>query len=153
MVNPPLQETVPEIEANVFLDPSPTSSEEEKALFLNAEQRRQYQLLNRKRELENQQFERDVGNREQFAERAYGLTQSWIGFLFVLTICQFSLKGMLPGLSDTEFITVFTTTTASVFGFWILVGRYLFKPHDAAEDRKAKKQDRKDVKKMLANDE
>ena len=150
MVNPPTDEAAPESQATVSLDPSPTSSEEEKGLFLNAEQLRQYRLLNRRRELENQQFERDVGNREQFAERAYGLTQSWIGFLFVLTVCQFSLKGTLPGLTDTEFITVFTTTTASVFGFWILVGRYLFKPNDPAEDRKTKKQDRSDMKKMLA---
>lgn len=30
------------------------------------------------------------------------------------------------GLDDPQFITVVTTTTASVFGFWFLVGRYLF---------------------------
>jgi hypothetical protein len=37
------------------------------------------------------------------------------------------LKGIAGrGLEQAEFITVVTTTTGSVFGFWWLVGSYLF---------------------------
>ena len=68
-----------------------------------------------------------MGERKRYADNAYGITQSWIGFLMVLTLAQFSLKSINMGLSDTAFITVFTTTTASVFGFWLLVGHYLFR--------------------------
>lgn len=66
-----------------------------------------------------------MGERIRYANHAYGVTQAWIGFLIVLTIAQLALKPSSLGLSDTAFITVFTTTTASVFGFWLLVGNYL----------------------------
>lgn len=67
-----------------------------------------------------------LSHREKFAEHAYGITQTWIGFLIVLTICQFFLKKFGYGLDYKEFIAVFTTTTAAVFGFGILVGKFLF---------------------------
>ncbi|SMF68100.1 hypothetical protein [Allosphingosinicella indica] len=63
----------------------------------------------------------------RYADHAYGITQAWVGFLIVLTIAQFSLKPLGLGLSDGAFVAVFTTTTAAVFGFWLLVGKYLFR--------------------------
>lgn len=71
-----------------------------------------------------------MGERIRYASNAYGITQSWIGFLMVLTLAQFSLAPIKLGLSEAAFITVFTTTTASVFGFWLLVGQYLFRKRD-----------------------
>jgi hypothetical protein len=68
-----------------------------------------------------------MSERIRYASHAYGITQAWIGFLMVLTIAQSALQPLKVGLSDTAFITVFTTTTASVFGFWLLVGQYLFR--------------------------
>ena len=63
----------------------------------------------------------------RYANNAYGITQAWIGFLMVLTFAQLTLKPLHIGLASAEFITVFTTTTAAVFGFWLLVGQYLFR--------------------------
>lgn len=83
----------------------------------------------RRRRLQNDSDSQDMGERIRYANHAYGVTQAWIGFLIVLTIAQLSLKPLSLGLSDTAFITVFTTTTASVFGFWLLVGNYLFQAH------------------------
>jgi hypothetical protein len=77
--------------------------------------------------IRNDSDEQDMGERIRYASHAYGITQAWIGFLIVITIAQFSLKPMGLGLSEAVFITVFTTTTASVFGFWLLVGQYLFR--------------------------
>lgn len=83
------------------------------------------------RKLRNASDEQDMSERIRYADHAYGITQAWIGFLIVITIMQFCLKPMEMGLSDAAFITVFTTTTASIFGFWHLVGRYLFNYKDA----------------------
>lgn len=83
-------------------------------------------LENKHQRDRNRSYKQDMRERKRFAENAYGITQTWVGFLMVLTFSQFSLKSIGLGLSDTAFVTVFTTTTASVFGFWLLVGRYLF---------------------------
>lgn len=78
------------------------------------------------RELANESDEQDMRERIRYADHAYGITQAWIGFLMVMTLAQFSLKPMGLGLEPAVFIAVFTTTTAAVFGFWLLVGQYLF---------------------------
>jgi hypothetical protein len=80
----------------------------------------------RKWHLRNESNEQNMRERIRYANNAYGITQAWVGFLIVLTIMEFSLKPFGYGLGQTEFVTVFTTTTASIFGFWLLVGRYLF---------------------------
>ncbi len=54
------------------------------------------------------------------------MAQLWVTFLISVTIFQMLLRIFGTGLHDGEFIAVVTTTTASVFGFWWLVGRYLF---------------------------
>lgn len=107
-----------ESSATVEVDRTPTAEEEATETFANAEERAKH--------IRNQSDLQDMTERRRYAEYAYGITQAWIGFLIVLTICQFSLKPLDMGLGHDEFIVVFTTTTASVFGFWLLVGRYLF---------------------------
>lgn len=100
------------------LDRTPTSGEEQ-AFFQTEDERR--------KKIANDSDEQDMGERKRYADNAYGITQAWIGFLIVITIAQFSLKPIGMGLSEAAFITVFTTTTASIFGFWLLVGNYLFR--------------------------
>lgn len=78
------------------------------------------------KQLANESDEQDMRERIRYANHAYGITQSWIGFLMVMTLAQFSLKPLGLGLDPSVFIAVFTTTTAAVFGFWLLVGQYLF---------------------------
>lgn len=87
----------------------------------------------RARKLKNDSYEQDMGERRRYADNAYGITQAWIGFLIVLTFTQICAKPVGVGLGREEFIAVFTTTTASVFGFWALVGRYLFPKRGGSE--------------------
>lgn len=110
-------QAVPET-GKIQLDADPTGQEEAIFTFSNPEEQRAY--------LENSSFEQDIKERKAFADKAYSITQTWIGFLIVLTFAQFLLKKLGFGLDGKEFIVVFTTTTVSVFGFWVLVGQYLF---------------------------
>lgn len=105
----------------LLLDDSPTGREEEENLFANP--------INKPTDLNSlilHERTQDMGERIFFADRAFFLTFIWVIFLVVLPFVQmiFSIWG--KGLSDSQFITVVTTTTTSVFGFWYLVGRYLF---------------------------
>lgn len=102
----------------VELDRTPTGEEERDETFSTEEERA--------RRLRNDSNQQDMKERIRYADHAYGITQAWVGFLIVLTLAQFSLTPLKMGLGQAEFITVFTTTTASVFGFWLLVGQYLF---------------------------
>lgn len=77
-------------------------------------------------ELDHKEHLQIIAHRDKFADHAYGLTQAWVGFLIVITIAQIALKPLDLGLSETAFVTVFTTTTAAVFGFGVLVGNFLF---------------------------
>jgi len=101
----------------ILLDATPTG-EEEARQFSTPEEKQKH--------LELDSYKQDMTERKCFADRAYGITQTWVGFMIVITIAQMLLKSIDMGLSENEFIVVFTTTTASVFGFWVLVGRYLF---------------------------
>lgn len=76
--------------------------------------------------LDHDERVQDMAERKKFADRAFAITVLWVVFLIALPFIQmfFSIFGV--GLSDAQFVTVVTTTTAAVFGFWLLVGRYLF---------------------------
>lgn len=102
----------------VQLDRTPTGGEESDFFRNEAE---------RAAKIANDSNSQDMGERKRYADNAYGITQAWIGFLIVMTMAQFTLRPLGMGLSDPAFITVFTTTTASIFGFWLLVGQYLFR--------------------------
>ncbi len=115
----------------VELDRNPTPEEEFGELALGKERTRALQIENRLREQELEQ-------RNTYAERAYGLTQTWVGFIIVVTSVQFALAVMDFGrLTPTEFVAVLTSTTASILGFWALVGRGLFPVRSNREDKNA----------------
>lgn len=101
----------------VVLDRSPSGTEEFD--FFSSEEERA-------KRLRNDSDLQDMKERIRYANNAYGITQAWVGFLIVITISQFSLKPLNMGLGTTEFVTVITTTTVSILGFWLLVGQYLF---------------------------
>ena len=105
----------------VLLDSSPTGEEEERNLFLNP--------VNNPTDLNDVMMRermQDMDERIIFADRAFLIAILWVIFLICLPILQSVLSFWKFGLTDAQFITVITTTTASVFGFWYLVGRYLF---------------------------
>ncbi len=80
----------------------------------------------REKHLRNVNLEQDINERRKFASRSFRLTYVWIIFIILSTITQFVLNAIGRGLPVPDFIALITTTSATVFGFWLLVGRYLF---------------------------
>ncbi|WP_133162165.1 hypothetical protein [Hyphococcus luteus] len=104
------------------LDRTPTGQEEAQYLFGNApDDPSELNAL-----LDGSERIQDMGERRIFADRAFALTLIWVVFLIVFPFVQMWARGKGGGLEQAEFITVVTTTTTAVFGFWLLVGRYLF---------------------------
>jgi hypothetical protein len=61
--------------------------------------------------------------RKRYAINTFILTCCWIAIVIVIVVLT-GLKRLI--LSDAVLITLITTTTASVFGFFLLVMKYLF---------------------------
>lgn len=104
----------------LLLDFSPTGEEEEANLFDRG--------VNDPSDLNEvilKERVQDMSERIFYADRAFLVTLVWVVFLVALTFTQTAVSFWDKGLSDAQFITVVTTTTASVFGFWLLVGKYL----------------------------
>lgn len=112
--------------ARVRIDRDPTSKEEAEHTFENQDERR--------KRIRNDSESQDVSERKRYASHAYGITIAWIVSLMLLTVAEFVGNKWAFGLNQAEYITVFTTTSASVFGFWLLVGRYLFSARPAANN-------------------
>lgn len=87
----------------------------------------------REKHLRNINLAQDIAERRKFASRSFRLTYIWIIFIILSTIAQFVLNAMRRGLPVPDFIALITTTSAAVFGFWLLVGRYLFPTAPAKE--------------------
>lgn len=102
----------------IIVDPRSNSAQKEAEDFEKPDVRAKH--------LKNKQYEQDIRERKRFAIHAVRFTKSWICFLIIVTFIQQFLGIWHAGLSDGEFIAVVTTTTVSVLGFWLLVGRYLF---------------------------
>lgn len=81
----------------------------------------------------------DMAERKLFADRAYFITKVWIWFLVGLSATQIAVSFWHVGLTNAQFVTVVTTTTTSVLGFWFLVGKYLHQTRRAEEPRKKHK--------------
>jgi undecaprenyl pyrophosphate phosphatase UppP len=62
--------------------------------------------------------------RKRYAKNTFVLTCIWISVVLVIIgLCGFNIMK----LSDTVLVTLISTTTANVFGFFFLVMKYLFK--------------------------
>jgi len=101
------------------LSPNPTG-EAERQNFFKSEREKQRELL-------NLSLAQDIEERKRYARSAYKMTRIWVWFLIGISVLQLGARIWRGGgLETAEFIAVITTTTGSVFGFWWLVGRYLF---------------------------
>lgn len=107
----------PDPDDEITLDKNP-DPEREALRFETPEQREKH--------LRNIDLEQDIKERRKFADRSFKLTCLWVGFIVLSTIAQFILNAIGRGLPGPDFIALITTTSATVFGFWLLVGRYLF---------------------------
>tara|TARA_B100000446_G_scaffold160992_1_gene160198 strand:+ start:57 stop:467 length:411 start_codon:yes stop_codon:yes gene_type:complete len=108
----------------LLIDRHPTGAKEALEEFSSPEEEA--------KNLENRLRKQDLEQRKEYAERAYGLTQTWVGFIIVITVSQMTFSAMGIGhLESSEFIAVITTTTVTILGFWALVGRGLFGTHQS----------------------
>ena len=110
----------------ILISPNPPPDEE--AVFFstidkNDELKRQ-QI--RKYKLKNDRQEQDNKLSKRYASRAYRFSKWWVGFLLLFIPVQVILRCFSLGLREGEFIAVIGSLSASVLGYWWLVGRYLF---------------------------
>jgi len=116
---PPWQTPEPVAAKEIInIDPNPTPEREADKDFSDLDRSR--------RKLSNKQYEQNIRERKRYGLYAYRITRTWVGALIFFVFAQMFLKLFNAGLAPEEFITLVTTTTASVFGFWWLVGKYLF---------------------------
>ena len=111
----------PATKDEILLDLTPTGKEEEDNLYGSggvSDPRDLNEMVIRERL-------QDMSERIFYADRAFLMACLWVGFIIILTLIQMLMSIWDNGLTDAQFVTVVTTTTASVFGFWMLVGRYL----------------------------
>jgi uncharacterized membrane protein len=106
-------------EGEVPLDRNPTPEREAEGIFETHE--------DAAKRLRNQNLEQDIQERRKYAKRSFNLTCAWLIFIVLSTTAQFVLNALGIGLDRYEFIALITTTTSAVLGFWLLVGRYLFR--------------------------
>jgi len=79
----------------------------------------------RAKHLKNADYQNDIYEKKRFAKHAYRLNRTWICFLIGTTFFQAThLFGFR--LDEWGFRIIFVSTTAAVFGFALLVGKYLF---------------------------
>lgn len=102
-------------ESEIEIDPNPTPEEEARVGFGDP-------VTERNRIL-NKYLEEDQKERKGYSKYAFRMTCGWISFLILIAFIQICLH---KGLTQTEFVAVMTTTTASIFANWYLVGKYLF---------------------------
>jgi hypothetical protein len=120
---PPLNETT-SMGDIIVVDQNPTPEKEAKTEFTDHEIHR--------RHLSNIQIAQNIGERKKYGRYSSILAISWMIFLILVVIAQFVARLYGAGLHPEEFIAVVTTTTASVFGFWYLVGPTSFPRREAA---------------------
>jgi hypothetical protein len=122
MVEPPIEpEDDPE---EIPINPHPAPDEE--ALFFDHLEPEDQ--TRRKLRLENDRIDQDNKLSKEYSTRAFYFAITWLIFLIVFIAAQSVLVAIGMGMSDKSFIAVVISLTAAVFGFWYLVGRYLF-PH------------------------
>lgn len=68
----------------------------------------------------------DIRLKRHYFRLTHKITGRWACFIMVAVVAQYALNAFGRGLSEASFIALITTTTATLLGFWYLIGRYLF---------------------------
>ncbi|MEZ5823959.1 MAG: hypothetical protein R3C97_04235 [Geminicoccaceae bacterium] len=74
--------------------------------------------------LENFDYRQDIIQKSWFSKFSYAISLPWCALLIFVIAAQGYEGGW--GVESAEFIAIVTTTTASVFGFAYVLGRYLY---------------------------
>jgi hypothetical protein len=80
----------------------------------------------RRTRLENDSFAQDMEERKRYALATFWITGLWVLFMAAATAAQMTLSVWDYGLSQASYITLMTSSTATVLGMWGIVGAYLF---------------------------
>lgn len=80
-------------------------------------------------DLDKKKHENLLDYRKQYVEFAIGVTQAWIGLLFIVVMCQLTLKKIGVCLETKEFMIVFGGSTIAIFSYAAILGKFLF-PRD-----------------------
>lgn len=95
---------------------TPSASEEQKIFLLDAEKKR-YQ---------NHDLKSDIRLKRSYFSVTRKITRYWVCFIILASASQFVARWFNQGWEAPEFIALITTTTATLVGFWAIVGAYLF---------------------------
>ncbi|WP_156364327.1 MULTISPECIES: hypothetical protein [unclassified Sphingomonas] len=68
----------------------------------------------------------DIRLKRHYFRLTHKITGRWACFIMAAVVAQMGLNAFGVGLSEASFIALITTTTATLLGFWYLIGRYLF---------------------------
>lgn len=102
----------------VNLERNPRPEQEAEELFESHD--------DREKRLRNKSLRQNIKERRKYANRSFILTCFWVGFIMLSTAAQFVLNAFHWGLPSAQFVVLITSTTFSVLGYWLIVGRYLF---------------------------
>jgi len=120
-----LQRLKPKI-ANVPSAPDPRTEVELLAQELN---QKRFELRHKELELTN--FDQDIKLRKRFAVALFCVLLFWIFVIIYIVLCSGAGRMVFAGtkfyLSDTVIITLITSTTANIVGFFLVVTNYLFR--------------------------
>lgn len=95
---------------------TPSSAEEYDFFQIDAEKKR-YQ---------NHDLKSDIRLKRTYFSVTRKITRYWILFIVVASALQLLARVFERGWEASEFIALITTTTATLVGFWAIVGAYLF---------------------------
>ncbi len=84
--------------------------------------------------LDNQEKKDNLKARADYAEKAYRLVWTWTSCVMIITLVQFIAKSSGNALHHSSFIALVVSTSGLMFGFWALVGRYLFPQSPKSKD-------------------
>jgi len=99
------------------IDRNPSPEKEEKENFTLEEEHQRYK---------NHDLKSDIKLKRAYFSVTRKITRYWIGFIMIASLLQYCARLFEKGFVSTEFIALITTTTATLVGFWAIVGAYLF---------------------------
>ena len=91
-----------------------------------AESKETFSLEDEHKKYKNHDLRSDIKLKRSYFSQTRKITKNWVCFIICAASLQFVARLFGRGLEAAEFIALITTTTATLVGFWAIVGAYLF---------------------------
>lgn len=85
-----------------------------------------FSLENDRKRYRNMDLRHDIRLKIQYFKVTRKITGRWVLFIILASALQFLARLCGSGFEVAEFVALITTTTATLVGFWAIVGAYLF---------------------------